>query len=149
MLTRFGSIISTGYWAPFPKQPLAVRVSILRLWQQSWISLWPALARIFITIGKTCWSQTNQQFLQLNGYSAYSDEAAPGPSFDFNFVQFQENIEPAVIETDVVIVGSGCGGAVCAKVIAEAGLRVLVVDRGYHFPPHKFPLSLDEVDNVF
>lgn len=149
MLTRLGSIISTGYWTPFSEQPLAVRASILRSWQQSWFFLWPVLARIFITIGKTCWSQTNHQFLQLNGYRAYSDEAAPGPSYDFKFIQFPESVEPAFIQTDVVIVGSGCGGAVCAKVLAEAGLRVLVVDRGYHFSPYKLPLPLDESDKIF
>ncbi|CAJ2508382.1 Uu.00g134080.m01.CDS01 [Anthostomella pinea] len=149
MLTRLGSIISTGYWATFSEQPLAIRASILRSWQQSWFPLWPALARIFITVGKVCWSQTNQLYLELNGYKAYSDDTVPGPSVDFNFIQFQESIEPAVLETDIVIVGSGCGGAVCAKVLAEAGLRVLVVEQGYYFPPKDLPMALDRVDNVF
>ncbi|KAI1394694.1 hypothetical protein F4819DRAFT_493215 [Hypoxylon fuscum] len=108
MLSRFGSIISTGYWTPFSEQPLRARASILCSWQQAWLPLWPTLARIFITIGKACWSQTNQQFLQLNGYRPYCDEAVPGPSFDFNFIQFPDSIEPAIIQADVVIVGSGC-----------------------------------------
>ncbi|KAI8945259.1 FAD/NAD(P)-binding domain-containing protein [Xylaria longipes] len=149
MLTRFGSIISTGYWTPFSEQPLPIRVSILQSWQQSWFFLWPSLARIFITISKACWSQTNQLFLQLNGYKHYSDDAAPGPSAEFNFIQFPESVEPALIKTDVVIVGSGCGGAVCAKVLAEAGLQVLVVERGYHFSPDNLPMELHRTDNVF
>ncbi|KAI0402746.1 FAD/NAD(P)-binding domain-containing protein [Xylaria palmicola] len=149
MLTHLGSIISTGYWTPFSEQPLAVRLSILRSWQQSWFFLWPSLAKIFVAIGKTCWSQTNQLFLQLNGYKHYSDEVPAGPSFDFNFIQFEESVEPALIKTDVVIVGSGCGGGVCAKVLAEAGLRVLVVERGYHLSPDKLPMALDRLDNVF
>ncbi|KAI0479751.1 FAD/NAD(P)-binding domain-containing protein [Xylaria cf. heliscus] len=133
-----------NHWVldPLLRAVLRVRTSILRSWQ-------PILARIFITVGKTCWSQTNQQFLQLNDYRGYGDETAPRPSFNFNFIQFSESVKPAIIQTNVVIVGSGCGGAVCAKVLAEAGLRVLVVDRGYYFPPHKFPLPLDEVDNIF
>ena len=37
--------------------------------------------------------------------------------------------------------GSGPGGGVSAKNIAEAGHRVLVVDRGYYFPPSQLPMS--------
>ncbi|KAI0182708.1 long-chain fatty alcohol dehydrogenase [Xylaria flabelliformis] len=149
MMTHLGSIISTGYWTPLDRQPLAVRASILRSWQRSWFSLWPALARIFITISKTCWSQTNQLYLQLNNYQPYDVKAVtPGPSADFKFIQFPESIETKVIETDVVIIGSGCGGAVCAKVLAEAGLRVIVVERGYYFPPKEFPMALDRVDKL-
>ncbi|KAI0118190.1 long-chain fatty alcohol dehydrogenase [Nemania sp. FL0031] len=149
MLSHLGSIISTGYWAPFSEQPLAVRASILRSWQQSWFFLWPALARIFITVGKVCWSQTNQLYLQLNGYRSYGENLAPGRSIDFNFIQFQESVEPTVIETDVVIVGSGCGGGVCAEVLAKAGHRVLVVEQGYYLSPDKFPVALNRTYNIF
>lgn len=48
---------------------------------------------------------------------------------------------PEVVETDVVIVGSGCGGGVCAKNLAEAGYKVLVVDKSYYFPPESLPMS--------
>ncbi|KAI1129319.1 FAD/NAD(P)-binding domain-containing protein [Nemania abortiva] len=149
MVSRLGSIISTGYWTPFPDQPLAVRASILRSWQQAWFFLWPTLARSFITIGKLSWSQTNQLYLQLNGYKSYNENMAPGPSIDFNFIQFQESVEPTIIETDVVIVGSGCGGGVCAEVLAKAGHRVLVVDQGYYFSPAEFPTALDRTYNIF
>ncbi|KAI8623620.1 long-chain fatty alcohol dehydrogenase [Xylariaceae sp. FL1651] len=149
MLTRLGSIISTGYWTTFPHQPLQVRTSILRSWQRSWFFLWPALARIFIAVGKACWSQTNQAYLQLNGYVSYDESVPPGPSVDYNFIQFEDSPEPVRIETDVIIVGSGCGGAVCAKVLAESGFRVIVLDKGYYFPPDKFPMPLDRLDNIF
>lgn len=65
----------------------------------------------------------------------------PGPGFTFDFLQFEPGSETEVIETDVVIVGSGCGGAVCAKNLAEAGNRVLVVDKSYYFRPEQLPLS--------
>jgi choline dehydrogenase-like flavoprotein len=74
---------------------------------------------------------------------------ASGTSFDFSFIKFPESTEAFVIETDVVIVGSGCGGGVCAKVLAEAGHRVLVVERAYNFSTDKLPMALDRVDNIF
>lgn len=46
-----------------------------------------------------------------------------------------------MVTADVVIVGSGCGGAVVAKSLAEAGLKVLVVDKSYYWPPQHLPMS--------
>jgi cholesterol oxidase len=40
---------------------------------------------------------------------------------------------------DVVVVGSGFGGAVCAYRLAEAGQRVCVLERGKAYPPNSFP----------
>lgn len=65
----------------------------------------------------------------------------PGKGFDFEFIQFPPGDEPVILETDVVIVGSGCGGGVCAKNLAEAGNRVIVVEKAYHYPPEYLPMS--------
>lgn len=42
---------------------------------------------------------------------------------------------------DAVIVGSGFGGSVMAYRLAEAGLRVCVLERGKSYPPGSFPRS--------
>lgn len=41
----------------------------------------------------------------------------------------------------MVIVGSGCGGGVCAKNLAEAGHRVMVVEKAYHWPTEHLPMT--------
>ena len=40
---------------------------------------------------------------------------------------------------DVIVVGSGFGGSVAAYRLAEAGLRVCVLERGRSYPPETFP----------
>src|SRR4051812_35007637 len=40
---------------------------------------------------------------------------------------------------DAVVVGSGFGGGVSADRLAEAGLRVCVLERGQAYPPGAFP----------
>lgn len=65
----------------------------------------------------------------------------PGKGFDYTFIQFPPGLEAEVLDTDVVIVGSGCGGGVCAKNLAEAGHRVIVVEKAYHYPAEHLPMS--------
>jgi len=45
---------------------------------------------------------------------------------------------------DVVVVGSGYGGAVAASRLARAGQRVCVLERGAEFGPGEFPRTLSE-----
>ncbi len=45
---------------------------------------------------------------------------------------------------DVVVIGSGYGGAVAAARFAEAGLKVLVLERGKEYVPGEFPNNLSE-----
>lgn len=49
-----------------------------------------------------------------------------------------EDGEPGEVECDVVIVGSGAGGATVAAELAEAGMRVVVVEEGGHHATETF-----------
>jgi len=50
---------------------------------------------------------------------------------------------------DVVIVGSGFGGAVTALRLAEAGLRVVVLEQGRRWAKHEFPRTVGQTGSSF
>lgn len=52
--------------------------------------------------------------------------AAPAPEADFS----QKSLEQLRDRYDAVVIGAGAGGSVAAAVLAEAGMQVLVVERG-------------------
>jgi choline dehydrogenase-like flavoprotein len=56
------------------------------------------------------------------------------------------DIDGDTITADVVVVGSGAGGAIVAYRLAELGRSVLVLERGLHLHPSKF--SDDEVTQI-
>ncbi|MEM3012709.1 MAG: GMC family oxidoreductase, partial [Candidatus Hadarchaeales archaeon] len=55
-----------------------------------------------------------------------------------NLVEFQRSAGRVEIECDVLVVGAGAGGAVVAKELAEKGLRVAVVERGFEHDAGEF-----------
>lgn len=75
------------------------------------------------------------------GFPRVPVHGKPADGFEYQFLQFPPGEQPETLETDVVIIGSGCGGAVAAKNLAEAGHRVLVVEKSYHYPSKYFPMT--------
>lgn len=134
----------TGHATTLDCLPIPDRERVLLSWSTSRIPLLRTLYRALTTLVRVYWIRTSPTLGRVLGYPNIPiDAGPPGLSFPYRFVQVPPAIasEPEVIETDVVIVGSGCGGAVVAKTLAEAGLRVLVVDKGYYWPPEYLPMS--------
>ncbi|KAK1595320.1 GMC oxidoreductase [Colletotrichum navitas] len=143
LATRTGTLFMTGYWTPVHLQPLEVREKILQAWQTSRMPTIRLLTKTICLLAQKSAVQTSPLFSELTGYTDMPESQKHGEGFDFNFMQFEASDAPAVLETDIVIVGSGCGGAVAAKVLAEQGHKVLIVDKSYHYPPSQLPMAQD------
>jgi cholesterol oxidase len=57
--------------------------------------------------------------------------------------------QAALEQFDVVVIGSGFGGAVVACRLAEAGRSVCVLERGRRWHGHEFPRSIGQVSDAF
>jgi choline dehydrogenase-like flavoprotein len=139
--TRLGSRILTGYAQPIQEQPFAIRTAILQSWRVSYLPPLRVIYRGLTMAAKNTFIKTSLSFPKATGYVPFPDHYKPGPHFEYEFMQFPAGEEPVVLETDVIIVGSGCGGGVCAKNLAEAGHKVMVVDKSYYFTPSQLPMS--------
>ncbi|KAF2266489.1 long-chain fatty alcohol dehydrogenase [Lojkania enalia] len=139
--SRAGSLLLTGYITPIGDQPVHIREQIIQAWATARLPLLRQLYRSFTMLAKQTWIKTTPTLRPVLGIPPVPVGLVPGKGFEYEFIQFPPSEHPETIDTDVVIVGSGCGGAVCAKNLAEAGHRVIVVEKAYHWTSDHFPMS--------
>lgn len=134
----------TSYATPLDCLPIQTREAILQSWAAARLPLLRRLHKSLTSLVKVFWLRTSPTLGQILGYPKVPINLnAPGSAFAFEFLQIPPPTtdEPEVLRADVCIVGSGCGGAVAAKTLAEAGLRVILVDKSYYWKPEHLPMS--------
>ncbi|WPH03347.1 Hypothetical protein R9X50_00622500 [Acrodontium crateriforme] len=142
--TRAGSLVLTGYATSLDCLPVADRQQILQSWATSRLPFFRNLHKSLSALVRSFWLRTSANLRAVIDCPERPVHNPPPKAFHpFEFIQFASTSlsEPDVIEADVVIVGSGCGGAVAAKTLAEAGLNVIVVDKSYYWTPQMLPLT--------
>lgn len=102
------------------------------------------LVRSLGVLSKQTWIKVTPSLRRILGVPRVPVGMKPGKGFDYEFIQFPPGEKQEVIETDVVIIGSGCGAGVSAKNLAEAGHRVIVLEKAYHWTPDHFPMAEDK-----
>ncbi|MEK6278104.1 MAG: GMC family oxidoreductase [Actinomycetota bacterium] len=130
-------------WLPFPwrfsRLDLAAREDFLQKMEGSSFGLHHDLlmmAKALCTFGYAVVPEVKQRV----GYSvtcAMADGSVPEPAGSLGDTEPREAGE----ECEVVIVGSGAGGAPAAASLAEAGVDVVVLEAGGHFDRDSYPIE--------
>lgn len=148
--TRAGSLLLTGSMIPIQDQPFYVREQIFQGWADSRLPPVRAVYRGLTATFKKMWVTFSPALYPALGVPLVPVYGSPQDGFRYEFLQFPPGQKPEMIETDVLVIGSGCGGSVTAKNLAEAGKRVIVVDKGYSFSNQQFPMKPNEgFNNLF
>jgi choline dehydrogenase-like flavoprotein len=141
VLTRVRLALRIFEWLPFPwrfsRLDIKAREDFLSRMERSRLSLYHELllmAKTFTTLGYAVDSRVVGR-LGLETSCRVADGTRPEPSRSLG------DTEPAGEgeECDVVIVGSGAGGAVAAAALAEAGLDVIVLEAGESYDRDSYP----------
>jgi choline dehydrogenase-like flavoprotein len=139
-------------WMPFPRRFSQLdqpgRERVLKRLEGSRLALKHDLllmAKLFSTLGYTVAPEVEAQ-VGNEIRCALSGGGAPEPAGTLGDTAPQGEGE----EADVVIVGSGAGGAVAAATLAEAGLDVIVLEAGNHYDRDTYPADrLDAIKSLY
>lgn len=129
-----------GRFARFDRLDLAGRIGVLRGWGDSRIQLrragFQALKRL-VNVAYYTWPMAD------GSHPAWRAAGYPGPlpppvQRRSGRLTTVEVTDDATLDCDVVICGSGAGGGVAAGVLADAGLSVMVLEKGENLGPREF-----------
>jgi choline dehydrogenase-like flavoprotein len=141
MLSRIRLALRVFEWLPFPwrfsRLDLGAREDFLRRMEGSSLGLYHELvlmAKTFGTLGYAV-DPGVERSLGIETSCALADGTLPEPAGPLGDLSPPDGGE----ECDVVIVGSGAGGAAAATVLAEAGLDVIVLEAGAHYERDTYP----------
>jgi choline dehydrogenase-like flavoprotein len=141
LLARIKLGLRAFEWLPFPwrfsRLDPAAREDFLRRMERSRLKLHHELllmAKTFTTLGYAIDPRVEAR-LGLETSCRLADGSVPEPAGSLGDTSPAGDAE----ECDVVIVGSGAGGAAAAATLAEAGLDVIVLESGDHYNRDSYP----------
>ncbi|KPI37089.1 Long-chain-alcohol oxidase FAO2 [Cyphellophora attinorum] len=139
--TTAGSLLLTGSTTPIHQQPIAERTTIIRKWSQSYIPTLRKLHNTFSGLSRQWYIHESKSFPKVIGYKGHYADVERRPTYAFKFHDFTASDSPTTLETDVVVIGSGPGSGAVTNRLAAAGMKCIVIDKGYHWNSDHFPMK--------
>jgi choline dehydrogenase-like flavoprotein len=151
-LTRIRLGLRVFEWLPFPwrfsRLDARARDDFLRRMEESRFRLYHELllmAKVFSTLGYAVVPEVEER-IGIEISCRLDDGTVPEPAGSLG----ETTPSGEGDECDVVIVGSGAGGAAAATVLAEAGLDVVVLEAGGHHNRDNYPEDhLDAIATLY
>jgi len=124
---------------PFMKLSPARRLALLESWRQG-DAIRRLMLRMLITPLKMAHFDDPKLYQRLGCvYESEKVKAEPKPAYMRDRVHRGDELGgDLALECDVVVVGTGAGGAVVGRELAEAGLAVVFVEEGQYFERSQF-----------
>lgn len=128
----FGSLIVTYSFTPFHKQPREVREQILLSLKSARTAMMRKIFDSLIKLSSAIYIRNSDLVHKVMLYEPKVTEPPAEGHFKFQFADPQ-SLDGQ--DFDAIIVGSGSGGGVAAKILSEAGMRVLVMEKNLYYDP--------------
>ncbi len=139
LLTVFEYLPLASHWRrPFSRLAPSEQQAFLHECEASRLPLKPLLLRLFkaLCLPAFCSDPRVEEALGYTGACLDETPFRVGPRLEpIAYPDIRGTVEE---QCDVVVVGSGAGGAVAAKELAEGGLSVIVVEEGAYFTSADF-----------
>lgn len=136
--TRVGTMLLTGHVSSFDNLDVKTREAILQSWSTSRIELLRKAFRGFSALTLYGLYNNEPTAALAMGYPINGDprlEETPSrrkDGFKYEFINVDQDLK--VIDTDVLVIGSGAGGGVVSAALSKAGHRVLCIEKGTYKP---------------
>ena len=146
--TRPGCLALTGHVGPFHTLDYDARAQIFKNWANSRITLLKKAGSGLKGITLLVYYRFCQPAWEAIGYpdgrpTDWSEKAEnnkePTKFYDYKFENDKIAAQPEgteiIVDTEVLVIGSGSGGGVAGSYLAQRGVRTLIVDKGIYLKP--------------
>lgn len=144
---KYSNYLLTGHFDSFNHLTFSQRQSILSNFSKSSLAIKRQIFAGLVSFPLSQLYHSSQHLSQLIGYPLNGDpriSTQPNrrhESYPYEFLK-PEHDHHSILETDVLIIGSGAGGSVVASILSKSNHNVLVVEKGSYFPTEQISGSV-------
>ncbi|EGG03784.1 uncharacterized protein MELLADRAFT_78490 [Melampsora larici-populina 98AG31] len=136
---KYSNYLLTGYFNSFNNLTFQERQSILVNFSKSSLAIKRHIFSGLVLFPLSQSYHSSKHLIQSIGYPLNGDPkllSQPNraqKSYQFEFLNVQHGFH-SILETDVLIIGSGAAGSVVASILSKSNHNVLVVEKGSYYP---------------